>query len=199
MSDLTSPAQIIRTEISLREVVSHYVRLKRLGSRYVGLCPFHPEKTPSFGVHASDQFYKCFGCDAGGDVFKFIQDIEGITFPEALRLLTDRYAIDVNVDRRPQLPKPEYDRARKLAVHSVEIRAKARRALLIQLIRLWLVRLKLDDHFTRVSGANLARWQAVDNRLEDLMMAVQAALTTVCDASATEILDAAARLKADAA
>src|SRR5205807_1737226 len=72
-----------------------YVRLKRVGAtgRYTGLCPFHQERTPSFSVHQGRQFYKCFGCGAGGDSLKFVMDFEGITFPEALKLLAERNGI----------------------------------------------------------------------------------------------------------
>ena len=76
-------------------VVGDYVRLRRVGATqsYTGLCPFHNEKTPSFRVHANHQFFKCFGCGQGGDVFKFVQEIERVSFYEALRLLADRSGI----------------------------------------------------------------------------------------------------------
>ncbi|MBV9611830.1 MAG: DNA primase, partial [Acidobacteriaceae bacterium] len=75
-------AEQLKSQLNIVEVVGQYVRLKRQGAgqRYVGLCPFHSEKTPSFGVHSTLQLYKCFGCDAGGDVFKFVQEIESLTF-----------------------------------------------------------------------------------------------------------------------
>src|SRR5215470_318728 len=75
-------------------VVSDYVRLRKSSAyRYVGLCPFHSEKTPSFSVHASKQFYHCFGCHAHGDVLKFVMEMEGVGFYEALKSLADRYGI----------------------------------------------------------------------------------------------------------
>ncbi len=76
-------------------VVGEYVRLRRVGATqsYSGLCPFHTEKTPSFRVHANHQFYKCFGCGQGGDVFKFLQEIERISFYEALKQLAERSGI----------------------------------------------------------------------------------------------------------
>ena len=64
--------------------------LKRHGGNYVGLCPFHNEKTPSFSVNQRDQYFYCFGCHAGGDVFTFLQKYENMTFPEALKFLADR-------------------------------------------------------------------------------------------------------------
>src|SRR5579875_3053131 len=85
----------LKSQLNIVDVVSQYVRLKRQGSglRYVGLCPFHSEKTPSFYVNGTLQIYKCFGCQAGGDVFKFVQEIETLTFPETLKLLAERHGI----------------------------------------------------------------------------------------------------------
>jgi DNA primase len=81
----------VRTSVNIVDVVGEYVRLKPSGpSRYMGLCPFHSEKKPSFTVHVVHQFYKCFSCGAGGDVFKFVQETQGISFYEALKLLADR-------------------------------------------------------------------------------------------------------------
>lgn len=84
----------VKASVDLVKVVGEYVRLKKSGPRrYSGLCPFHSEKTPSFGVHPTEQFYKCFGCGAGGDLFKFVQEIEGVSFYEALRLIAEREGI----------------------------------------------------------------------------------------------------------
>ncbi len=85
----------LKSSIDIVKVIGEYVRLKRLGAtgRYVGLCPFHQEKTGSFNVNQSRQFYKCFGCGVGGDVLKFVQEIEGFTFPEALKALAERHGI----------------------------------------------------------------------------------------------------------
>ncbi|HEY3442270.1 MAG TPA: DNA primase [Paludibaculum sp.] len=88
-------AEQVKSSVDIVNVIGEYVRLKRSGSgpRYVGLCPFHTEKTGSFSVHATHQFYKCFGCGAGGDVFKFIMEIETLTFWEALKYLAERNGI----------------------------------------------------------------------------------------------------------
>jgi len=83
----------LKSSVDIVSVVGEYVRLRKAGTRYVGLCPFHTEKTPSFGVHPAHQFYKCFGCGAGGDVIKFVMEIEGLTFYEALQHLSERYGI----------------------------------------------------------------------------------------------------------
>ncbi len=82
----------LKSSVDIVKTVGEYVRLKRAGStpRYMGLCPFHTEKTPSFSVHGSHQYFKCFGCGLGGDVLNFVMEIERITFYEALKLLADR-------------------------------------------------------------------------------------------------------------
>jgi len=83
----------VRLNNDLVEVVSEYVRLEKKGGGYFGLCPFHNEKTPSFHVEPVKQFYYCFGCNSGGNVFHFIMNIENLGFPDALRLLADRAGI----------------------------------------------------------------------------------------------------------
>src|SRR6476660_3198201 len=85
----------LKSSIDIVKVVGEYVRLRRVGStgRYLGLCPFHQEKTPSFNVNQARQFYKCFGCGAGGDALKFVMEVDGLTFPVALKLLAERNGI----------------------------------------------------------------------------------------------------------
>jgi DNA primase len=94
----------LKSQLNIVDVVEQYVRLKRSGTRWVGLCPFHSEKTPSFGVNADLQIFKCFGCQEGGDVFTFIQKIEGVTFYEALKLLAERSGIPMPERARPHDP-----------------------------------------------------------------------------------------------
>jgi DNA primase len=88
-------AEQLKSSLDIVKVIGEYVRLERRGAagRYVGLCPFHQEKTPSFSVNQTHQFYKCFGCGAGGDVLKFVMEHDGLSFPEALRFLAERYGI----------------------------------------------------------------------------------------------------------
>ncbi len=84
----------LKSQVRIEDVVGEYVKLRKSGpSRYMGLCPFHSEKTPSFTVHVVHQFYKCFSCGAGGDVVKFIMEKEGLSFWEALKQLAERYGI----------------------------------------------------------------------------------------------------------
>ncbi|MCC5942210.1 MAG: DNA primase [Balneolaceae bacterium] len=85
----------IRMAADIVEVVGDYVKLKKSGSGFTGLCPFHNEKTPSFHVTPKLGIYKCFGCGESGDVFSFVMAQEGISFPESLRTLADRYGIDI--------------------------------------------------------------------------------------------------------
>jgi DNA primase len=92
----------LKSQVDIVKTIGEYVRLKRMGStpRYMGLCPFHTEKTPSFSVHSGHQFFKCFGCGVGGDVLNFVMELERITFYEALKLLAERNGI--------AMPKREY-------------------------------------------------------------------------------------------
>ncbi len=79
----------------IEEIIGQYVDLKKRGARYVGLCPFHKEKTPSFHVSPDRGIFKCFGCGKGGDVITFLMEHEKFTYPEALRFLADKYHIPV--------------------------------------------------------------------------------------------------------
>jgi DNA primase len=89
-------AQELKSRVDIVSVIGERVRLKKAGAHnYQGLCPFHTEKTPSFSVSATKQFYYCFGCQAKGDVLKFVMEIEGLTFPEALKELADRHGIPI--------------------------------------------------------------------------------------------------------
>ena len=93
----------VRAAVDIVDIVGDYVQLKRSGSRYKGLCPFHDEKTPSFSVDPDKNLYHCFGCKAGGDAFRFVQDIEGVGFLESVRMLAERYGIALpTTDRDPE-------------------------------------------------------------------------------------------------
>ncbi len=93
--------ETVKQQADIVRIIGDYIKLKKAGAQnYSGLCPFHGEKTPSFSVHATRQFYHCFGCGVSGDVFSFVQKIENITFPEALRLVAQKLGIP--------LPKTTY-------------------------------------------------------------------------------------------
>ena len=83
----------IRDATDIVDLVSEHVQLTRRGRNFLGLCPFHEEKTPSFSVNPDRQFYHCFGCGVGGDVFKFVQEIDRVTFVEAVKFLAERAGI----------------------------------------------------------------------------------------------------------
>lgn len=85
----------VRQRNDIIDIISPYVNLKKSGSNYVGLCPFHNEKTPSFSVSAGKQMYYCFGCGAGGNVFTFLMEYENLTFREALEQLAERTGVSL--------------------------------------------------------------------------------------------------------
>ncbi|MGE5173626.1 MAG: DNA primase [Betaproteobacteria bacterium] len=91
----------VRDSIDIIDLISGYVSLKKTGKNNVGLCPFHAEKTPSFSVNPDKQIFHCFGCGVGGDVFKFLELQEGLSFPEAVKRLADRTGIRLPADSRP--------------------------------------------------------------------------------------------------
>jgi DNA primase len=94
-------AYTVKQQADIVRIIGDYIKLKKAGAQnYSGLCPFHGEKTPSFSVHATRQFYHCFGCGLSGDVFSFVQKIENITFPEAVRMVAQKLGIP--------LPKASY-------------------------------------------------------------------------------------------
>lgn len=113
----------VRSRSDIVSVIGRYVRLKRAGSGYTGLCPFHNEKTPSFHVNPARQMYKCFGCGVGGNVLTFVMEYENLTFPEAMEMLAQEAGIE--------LPKQEMTAQQKqqesLRQTLLEINKKAAR------------------------------------------------------------------------
>lgn len=95
----TDDVEEVRNRNDMVEVVSQYVKLKKSGKRFKGLCPFHPEKRPSFMVDSQKQLFHCFGCEAGGDIYTFLMKIENIDFPEALQILADRAGYTLRRDK----------------------------------------------------------------------------------------------------
>ncbi len=88
-------AQQVKTAVDIVNVIGGHVRLRKQGQRYIGLCPFHEEKTPSFSVHAGFQIYKCFGCGKTGDAFSFLMDFQGLSFFEALKTLAEQVGMEM--------------------------------------------------------------------------------------------------------
>ena len=91
--------QEIRTAADIVQVVGDRVALKKAGKNFVGLCPFHAEKTPSFTVSPDKQMYYCFGCGAGGNVIGFLMKVDGLTFPEAAKTLAGRLGIQLPTEK----------------------------------------------------------------------------------------------------
>ena len=98
----------VRHAADIVDIVSESVILKKAGKNLLGLCPFHAEKTPSFTVSPDKQMFHCFGCGVGGNVFSFLMKHQGVTFPEAVRMLAGRYGVD--------LPRPEATAAQRRAL-----------------------------------------------------------------------------------
>jgi DNA primase len=97
----------IRSSNDIIDVISQHVRLKKRGKNYVGLCPFHQEKTPSFTVSSEKQVYHCFGCGKGGNVFTFVMEIEKVSFTEAVRSLAEKVGITIRVTEADQQQESE--------------------------------------------------------------------------------------------
>ncbi len=110
---LISPESLERVKqtADIVEVVSAHTDLRRQGARWVGLCPFHEERTPSFSVEPQEKLYHCFGCGVGGDVIKFVEEKEGLGFAEAVELLADRYGVEL--EREQEDPRAEAKRQRR--------------------------------------------------------------------------------------
>ena len=110
----------VRTAVDLVEVAEDYVQLKQSGSRYMGLCPFHNEDTPSFSVDPDQNLYYCFGCQNGGDAFKFVQEIEGVGFLESVRMLADRYGVPLPEEETD----PDAANEREAVLHALRFAAR---------------------------------------------------------------------------
>jgi DNA primase len=101
----------VKQAADIVEVVSPYTELVRRGKDMWGLCPFHEERTPSFKVNPQDKLYFCFGCQASGDVFSFVEEKEGLSFPEAVEMLAERYGVEI--ERESEDPRAEEARRRR--------------------------------------------------------------------------------------
>ena len=88
----------LKARVNLLEVASRVVTMRKVGSRYRGLCPFHQEKTPSFYVNPENGFYKCFGCGKAGDVITFVRETEGLSFTEAVETLAKRFGVPLEYE-----------------------------------------------------------------------------------------------------
>jgi DNA primase len=101
----------VKESADIVEIISAHTDLRRQGQRFTGLCPFHEERTPSFSVDPREKLYHCFGCGVGGDVIKFVEEKEGLGFPEAVEALGERYGVEV--EREAEDPRAEEARKRR--------------------------------------------------------------------------------------
>ena len=110
----------IKSEVDIVDFISEYVHLKKSGANYMGLCPFHSEKTPSFSVSPSKEIFHCFGCGEGGDIISFLMKKENLDFIEAIKFLGDKYGIEINESQ-------ERDKSTEIKGISYEINREAAR------------------------------------------------------------------------
>ena len=94
----------IKNSVNIVEIIGEVVSLSKAGRNYIGLCPFHGEKTPSFNVVEDKQFYHCFGCGRSGDVFKFIEEYRGVTFMDAVQIVSEKAGIAIQNQAKPHQP-----------------------------------------------------------------------------------------------
>jgi DNA primase len=113
----------LKQQADIVRIVGDYVKLKKAGAQnFSGLCPFHNEKTPSFSVHATRQFFHCFGCGVSGDVFSFVQKVENITFPEAVRLIAQKLGVAMP---KVEFSSPQEAREAKLRMELLDVHERA--------------------------------------------------------------------------
>jgi DNA primase len=119
MGGLISQAVIeqIRAASDIVDVIGGYIPLKRAGGNFVALCPFHREKSPSFNVSPHKQFFHCFGCHKGGDVFAFVKEYENIEFIDAVRRLAERARIPIELDQQPGAAQARHIKDQLLQLH----------------------------------------------------------------------------------
>jgi DNA primase len=147
--------ELVKQQADIVRIVGEYVKLKKVGAQnYAGLCPFHKEKTPSFSVHATRQFFHCFGCGASGDVFSFVEKIENTSFPEALRAVAQKLNIP--------LPKASYG-------SPAEAREASRRAVLLEIHGR--ASSFFEEYLRRPDGAHAREYLAGRGLEEDLIRA----------------------------
>src|SRR5579863_8397529 len=121
MAEAGSFAEKVKQQADIVRVVGEYVRLKKNGQNFSGLCPFHAEKSPSFAVHPTKQIYHCFGCGVGGDLFKFVMEMEKCSFPESIRIVAEKSGIAVPAprERSPEERKENQQRTALVEMHRV--------------------------------------------------------------------------------
>ena len=117
IDDLKNRADLVR-------IIEQYAPLKKKGANWMGCCPFHQEKTPSFSVNPSKGFYKCFGCAKGGNVYTFLMEIEGLNFPEAIKRVAEISGVTLPEpvdDKKFEQVKKKKDAEKKIADAVIEL------------------------------------------------------------------------------
>jgi DNA primase len=122
MAEAGSFADRVKQQADIVRVIGEYVSLRKSGQNFMGRCPFHAEKTPSFAVHPVKQIYHCFGCGVGGDVFKFVQEMDKCSFPEAVRAVAEKSGIAIP---QPRERSPEERRANQQRSALVDMHREA--------------------------------------------------------------------------
>ncbi len=123
MAERSDFAYTVKQQADIVRIVGEYVTLRKAGAQnFIGLCPFHQEKTPSMSVHASRQFFHCFGCGVSGDVFNFVQKIENISFPESVRLIAEKLKIPIP---KMTFSSPEEEHVAKLRGGLLDVHERA--------------------------------------------------------------------------
>jgi DNA primase len=116
MAEAGSFAERVKQQADIVRVIGEYVRLKKSGQNFTGLCPFHAEKSPSFAVHPVKQIYHCFGCGVGGDVFKFVMEVDKVAFPEAIRIVAEKCGIAIPPSKERSSEERKENQQRTLLV-----------------------------------------------------------------------------------
>ncbi|NLV89324.1 MAG: DNA primase [Tissierellia bacterium] len=157
----------VREASDIVDVISEYVPLKRSGSNFVGLCPFHHEKTPSFTVSHTKDFFHCFGCGEGGDVIAFIMKRENLSFPEAVKFLADRAGITIE-ERKPKDNKYLEERNKGYEINKVAARFFYNNLIKNKTALEYLYKRKINNKVIRQFGLGYAldNWNALYNYLK---------------------------------
>src|ERR1700732_5174004 len=122
MAEAGSFAERVKQQADIVQVIGEYVRLKKSGQNFTGLCPFHAEKSPSSAVHPVKQIYPCVAGGVGGDVFKFVREMDKVAFPEAIRVVAEKCGIAIP---RPKTSSPEEGKENQKRTLLVEMHREA--------------------------------------------------------------------------
>jgi DNA primase len=124
MAEAGSFADKVKQQADIVRVIGEYVRLKKSGQSFKGLCPFHQEKSPSFNVNPTRQMFYCFGCNKGGDIFTFVQEMEKCEFPEAVRLVAEKSGISIP-QPKPRSPQERQENQARAALQEMHREAQS--------------------------------------------------------------------------